>query len=410
MVSRCVQKVLLSCLIVFALASSAPAPTTFLIFPLENRTKQKTLGWIGEGIALAVSSELQGQAVETISWDERARFIEASDLPPNITLSRASMIRVAQRAGADQVVFGSYSGTEESLQIALRVIDLKTFRTGGEISGSGPVSSLPQLENSLAWEVLSATRLQGDLTADEFRSRARTTSNKSYSSFVNCLVLTDREERAKALQKTLDLYRDLPQASFLLGSYYYQDGEFPRAVQDLKQALRDPQSYLEIQFMLGTSYLRLDNLSEAIQAYNAFGARTPSLEVFNNLGVAYMRKGDSALAVRNLIEARKIAGPDVSVGLNLAILRHLQGDEMSVLSVLEDVVKAHPEQGMVQYLYSVALTSQGEQTRAAAALDEAMRQGIDPEKLKRQDPKTWTRIFPAWNRRPGFALPAPGKE
>ena len=42
-VSICVQKLLLSCFIWLALASSATAGTTFLVFPLENQTKLKTI-------------------------------------------------------------------------------------------------------------------------------------------------------------------------------------------------------------------------------------------------------------------------------------------------------------------------------------------------------------------------------
>jgi Flp pilus assembly protein TadD len=409
-VSNCVQKLALLCFIVLALASSATAGTTFLVFPLENQSKLKALSWIGEGIALAVSGELQAPSVETISWEERARFIEASDLPSSMTLSRASMIRVAQRAAADRMVFGSYSGTGENLQVVIRVLNLKTLRTSGEISASGPASSLPQIENGIAWQILSDSGLTGALSQEDFRSRTRAVPNKTYSSFINCLAIADEEERAKALQKMLDLYRDLPQASFLLGAHYFQSGDFAKAVQHLKAALKDPQSFLDNQFMLGTCYLRLDNLAEAIQAYNAFTARAHALEVFNNLGVAYMRKGDFPLAVQNLIEARKLAGSDVTVGLNLALLRHLEGDELSALSILDDVVKAHPEQGMVQYLYSVALASRGEQQKAAAALEEAMRLGMDPEKLKRQDPQSWTRIFPMWNRRPGFAWVGEAKD
>ncbi len=409
MVSICVQKLLLLCFIWLAPASTAAAGTTFLVFPLENLTKLKTLNWIGEGMALAISSELQTPGVETISWEERARFIEASDLPSGITLSRASMIRVAQKAAADRMIFGSYSGSETNLQVIIRVLNLKTMRTSGEISGSGPVSSLPQIENGMAWQILSDNGLAGALSQEDFRNRTRTVPNRTYSSFIDCLAIEDEEERAKALQKMLDQYHDLPQASFLLGAHYFQNGDFGKALQYLKQSLRDPQSYLENQFMLGTCYLRLDNLAEAIQAYNAFSARAQALEVFNNLGVAYLRKGDFPLAVQNLIEARKLAGSDVTVGLNLALLRHLEGDEVSSLAILEDVVKAHPEQGMVQYLYSIALTSRGEQQKAAAAFDEAMRLGVDPEKLKRQDPKSWTKIFPAWNRRPGFSWTGEGK-
>jgi Flp pilus assembly protein TadD len=130
--------------------------------------------------------------------------------------------------------------------------------------------------------------------------------------------------------------------------------------------------------------------------------RSQALEVLNNIGVAYLRMGDIPLATQSLVEARKLARSDLTVGLNLALLRHLQGDELAALSVLDDLAKAHPEQGMVQYLHGVALTSRGQQERAAAAFEQAARQGIDPAEMKRQDARDWALIFPAWIRRPGF--------
>jgi Flp pilus assembly protein TadD len=402
MVSNSVQKLLLSLLIVLGMAGPATAATTYLVFPLENQTKQKTLAWIGEGLAVAISGALQAPGVETISWEERVRFVEASDLPPTTPLSLASMIRVAQRASADRMVFGSYTGTEDRLRISIRVLNLKTLKTSGEKLANGSAAALPQLENELAWEILTDDNLRGALTKEDFRNRTRAVPNKIFASFINCLSITDPDERAKALQKLLDQNLELPQASFLLGAHYFQNGDFSKAIPYLKTALKDPQSYLETQFMLGTAYLRLDNVAEAIQAYNSLLSRNQALEVFNNLGVAYLRKGDFPLAVQNLVEARKLARADVTVGLNLALLRHMEGDELAALSILEDLVKAHPEQGMIQYLYGTALTSRGEEAKAAAAFEEAVRQGIDPQKMLRQDLHTWTKIFPAWNRRPGF--------
>jgi Tfp pilus assembly protein PilF len=397
-----VQKLLISFLILLGLTAGASAGTTFLVFPLENQTKFKALSWVGEGVAIAISSELQAPGVETISWDERARFVEASDLPANTPLSRASMIRVGQRASADRIIFGSFSGTEDQLKIVIRVLNLKTLRSSGEKVANGPLVALPQNEHDLAWEILVDSRLQGVLTGESFRNRTRSVPNKTYTSFINCLSITDEEERSKALQKSLDTFKDLPQALFLLGAHYFQSGDCARAVQYLKPALKDPQNYLETQFMLGTCSLKQDNAAEAILAYNAFAGRSQSLEVLNNLGVAYLRKGDFPLAVQNLIEARKLAASDLTIGLNLAILRHMEGDEKAALTVLENLIQAHPEQGLVQYLYSLALAARGEQDKAASARDQAMRQGIDPEKMRHQDPRTWTRIFPAWNRRPGY--------
>ncbi len=67
--------------------------------------------------------------------------------------------------------------------------------------------------------------------------------NKTYASFINCLAIADEEERANALQKMLDLYRDLPQASFLLGVHYFQSGDFAKAVQYLKAASTGPAEF-----------------------------------------------------------------------------------------------------------------------------------------------------------------------
>jgi tetratricopeptide (TPR) repeat protein len=387
-------------LILVWLSMPAAAGTTFLMFPPENQSKVQGLAWIGEGLAIAISEELLVPGVETISWEERARFVESSDLPPNTPLSRASMIRVAQKAAVDQLVFGSCTGTRDNLRIALRVLDLKSLRLSGEIVANGPMSALPQLENELAWVILSDVGLNGALSREDFRARSRTVPNGPYSSFISCLAVSDEAERAKMLLKTVELYRDFPQASFFLGAYYFENGDCVRAIQYLKPAMKSAQSFLEAEFMLGTCYMKQDKLAEAVQAYNAVVKRCQALEVLNNLGVAYLRRGDYPLAAQNLVEARALAKTDLTVGLNLAILRYLQGDEPAAQAVLEEMVQVHADQGMLQYLYSLALESRGESRKAAVALDQAKKLGVDPEKAKRQDPRSWTQIFPVWARRP----------
>jgi len=362
------------------------------------------LSWIGEGIALALSEECQVPGVDTISWEERSRFIEASDLPPNVPLSRASMIRIAQRIGADFMVFGQYSGTEDGLRIELRVLDVRHFKVGGPVVANGPAAALPQLENELAWILLSGGGRNGAVTREAFRARTRVIPNAAYAGFIDCLAVSDEGERTRLLLKSIESHRDFPQASFQLGARYFQAGDCGKAIQYLKPALREMQDYVETQFMLGTCFLRQDNLGEAIQAYNAVAARSPALEVFNNLGVAYLRRGDLPLAIQNLLQAHELARNDLTVGLNLAILRQFQGDQPAALAVLEELIKSHPEQGMLHYLSGVLLDSGGASERAAAAIDQAQKLGINPETMKRQDPRSWTRIFPSWLRR--TAVPA----
>jgi len=387
-------------LILIGTAVPAAADTTIVIFPPEDLSKSRTLSWIGEGMAIALSEECQSPGVETASWEERIRFIEASDLPPNSVLSRASMIRVSQRLAADHIVFGSYTGSEESLRFELRILNLKSMKLSGPIVANGSAAALPQLENELAWVILSAVGGAGSVSRENFRARTRAIPNKTYAYYIGCLGIADEAERVKQLLKAVEMFREFPQASYLIGVHYLQAGDCTKASQYLKSALKEAQYFAETQFMLGTCSLLQDNPGEAIQAYNAFLARSRSLEALNNLGVAYLRQGDYALAVQHLVGARNLARTDLTVGLNLSILRHLQGDEAAMTALVEELLKAHPEQGILQFLYGIALAGRGRTDRSQAAFERARSLGIDVEEMRRRSPLSWTRIFPVWIRRP----------
>jgi hypothetical protein len=133
----------------------AADPKKAVVFPLDSDLGEETLGWLGEGIAHSLGEQLNSRHVVVISRKERIQLIESADLPPGGRLSRASMIRVAQRAAADLLVMGKISGIERNLKIAVRVLDLMTLKLSGEIVANGPVSATPQMENELAWLILS---------------------------------------------------------------------------------------------------------------------------------------------------------------------------------------------------------------------------------------------------------------
>jgi tetratricopeptide (TPR) repeat protein len=163
------------------------------------------------------------------------------------------------------------------LRITIRVLEIKSLRLSGEKIANGPAAALPVLENELAWEVLEDSRSTGLLTRTEFRSRARQVPNRAYANYIAALSIYDDELRIEQLLKTLELFRDFPQASFELGSHYFLAGDTAKAIQYLKPALREAQDLLETQFMLGTCYLKQENPADAIPVYRAFLARLASL-------------------------------------------------------------------------------------------------------------------------------------
>jgi len=378
-----------------ALGSWALDSVRFLVFPLENVSKPSPVDWLGEGVADSLSDQLRIPGVEVDGHDERSRAIEEVDLPTHAALSRASMIRVAQRRKVDHLIMGSFSGPADNVRLALRDLDMRTMKLSGEIVATGPLSALPQMENELAWIILTNDGLTQAYSRSTFQKRTRSVPNAAYSVYARALK-SEEDERVKLLLKAVELHSEFPEARFLLGLYFYRNGEWVKCVQHLVKARKREESYLQTEFMLGTCYLRQNALQEAMQAYGHILAVAKPVEVLNNLAVAYLRAGDLPLAVQNIIEARNLSKSNLTVALNLSIIRHLQRNDAAALEVLEETAKAYPSNGMVQYLMGVVLRSSGEPDRATTALETARRLGTDAMKLDAEDPKSWARILPVW--------------
>jgi len=377
---------------------SAPGGASFMLFPLENGAGQ-SLAWVGEAVALSVGEQMRIPGVDVIGRDERLECLRRADLPSGLQLSNASMIRVGQIAEVDYIVTGRYSGTEDRLDIKLQFIDLKTMRKGGAISATGPLSMLPQMENTLAYDVITNSGLNKALARDRFRERTRKIPNNAYAQFVESLQVPNEEDQVLAVKRAVTLYPNFPDALFRLGRYYYEAGNCESAIRYLEAARRQG-GYLEGQFMLGVCYIRKDAFAEAVSAYSALAAASPSVAVLNNLGVAEVRQGDYALAVQHLLEADRLSRSDPDVALNLAILRYLQGNMEAAESILERIVAGHPYRPLVLYLLSRVLDARGQAEKSAAVLAESKRIGAETEKLQTEDPRRWCRIFDAWDQRP----------
>ncbi len=377
----------------------AQGPVTVIVFPLENLSRLASLGWVGDGVALALSEELSSPGVRVIDRSARVQLVENADLPPNATLSRASMIRVGQLAGADLIVMGNCSGTAEKFQIALSVFDLRTLRMGGEISANGPLAALPEMENELAWNILSNAGLNPGRSRDQFKERTRTIPNSAYSYYMRALEASREEDQNVLLEKAVTVDRDFPDAQFLLGRNYFEAGKCPKAIEHLELGRKSNQPYVSGDFMLGNCFLESNALSDAIRCYSSLLAFARPLEALNNEGVAYLRKGDEALAIQSLLEAHNLDPDSSIVAFNLALVRHLQGNDSAARSDLERPTKSHPGNGMLQFVLGIVLKSLGDEERAAGALAKAKSLRVEVEQLQKESPKSWALTFTTLERR-----------
>jgi tetratricopeptide (TPR) repeat protein len=365
---------------------------TAIVFPFDGPSKDSANSWLSEGIAISISAQLDSRELKAVDRSERIRLVESLDLPPGARLSRGSMIRAAERAVVDLVIMGAYSGTDRNMRVSVRVLDVRALKLSGEMVANGPVSALPQMENELAWLVLQNNGLEKNSSRQKFQERTRKVPNTAYSYYVQSLTAPAESEQLRFLLKAIEAFRDFPEAQFRLGSFYFRKGDCGSAIPHLLLGRSDPITQEEDDFMRGTCYLLADQTIQAIQTLWRLQS-SRSYEALNNLGVAYLRKGDTALAQTSLMDAKNLSRTDATVSLNLGLARHLQGNDAAARPVLEDAARLHPKNGMLQFLLGIVLKGLGESDKASAATAKARSLGVNADKLQSEDPRSWSRLL-----------------
>src|SRR5260370_6065238 len=112
---------------------------TFVVLPFFNVSKNASLGWIGESLSESISEALASGGMLVLDREEREEVYRRLSIRPYALLTRASVIKIADALGAEQVIYVPFdlknapSGQPSSrgtLQITARLIDLKRARQG----------------------------------------------------------------------------------------------------------------------------------------------------------------------------------------------------------------------------------------------------------------------------------------
>lgn len=373
-------------------AVGTAASAKVIVYPLEGPSGSDSLEWLGEGIAESISKQVN-EDIGTVNREERLRLVESLDLPPGAKLSHGSMIKVARRAPADLLIVGSYQGSEKNLRIAIRILDLKTLKFSGEIVANGPLSALPQMENELAWLVLSYTGQGKNVSRQRFQERRRKVANQAYRYYIESFGAASEAEQQRLLLKAVQGSQVFPEAHLLLGRSYFQRRDCGNSIRHLLPVRGEKKMLVEAGFMLGTCSVQQDKHLEAIQYFWPLLQSARSYSVLNNLGVAYLRKGDTALASNTLEEAAGLAPENATVRLNAAIVRHIQGNRAAAMNLVQEAAQSHPESGMLQFMLGFLLKREGKADSAAAASAKASNLGVDVDTLLQQDPTRWSRLI-----------------
>jgi len=361
--------------------SFASSNETVLTLPFENVSNKTEYNWIGEGFSLGITNLLTNSGLVALDVEERNLAYERLGLAPTAILTRASAIKIGEKAGADILVIGTYSivgeGKNRTLTVTSRMIDLREGRAiGNDYTFSGTITDLQVIQGKLAWEILY-NRIPGfAFSREQLVNKATLIPSSAFESYVKALLTANRDDKVKFLFRALSEYQQnnsgqYSQAVFTLGHLYYDEANYKDALNWLtKVDLKDP-SYLESEFYKAVAYIQTNDNEKAGTILKILTNDLPLYEVFNNAAIIEVRNNNFNEAIRLFGLALQAAPRDNNLLFNYGYAFWRAGQYSSAANQLNQLVRRETKDGQAYYILAKSLEKMDQKLEAANALDEA---------------------------------------
>ncbi|MBI3654320.1 MAG: tetratricopeptide repeat protein [Acidobacteria bacterium] len=392
-------------------ASFAAGSDTLVIMPFENVSGHPEYNWIGESFAAALGDALDKPGLVVIRSDERNVAYKQEGLSPSAILTRATMIKIAERAGANLVVIGTYriadereketaaetppvkkdgkakdnksapapeKKVERTISITARVIDIREGRLLGEFNIGGNLFDLQRFQGQLAYEILYKHNSALPFSRDDIITQATVAPVGAFENFIKGTLTRDRKAQIDFLERAIKEFNDKAKAYYIpamfeLGRIHYEAGEYKEALEWLAKIGDKEPRYEEAQFYSGVAQNALGQLDQAIASQTKLAIKLPLYEVYNNIGALYLKQKQYPEALNHLQPAAEVAPRDTDVLFNLGYAYYLTKEYAKAAGTLRQEIERRPDDGEAYYVLSKALAALGDRDAANDAANQAKR-------------------------------------
>lgn len=368
-------------ILIATLRARAATADTIVVMPFENLSGRAEYNWVGDSFAAALGDLLDKPGLVGIAPDERNVAYKQEGLPPTAILTRATMIKIAERAGANLVVMGTYriagEGRDSSITITARVVDIREGRlVGKEFNRGGPLIDLQKLQGELAYEILYQRNPALPFSRDQIINDATQAPIGAFENFIKGTLTRDREARIEFLQRAIKEYSDKTKSDYLpaifeLGRVYYEAGDYKEALEQLALIGDKDQRYDEAQFYIGVAQDALNQTDKALATNQRLAPKLPLYEVYNNIGVLFIKQKQYSDAINHLKPAVEAAPRDTDTLFNLGYAYFLAKDYANAAATLRNETRQRPSDGEAFYVLGKALAATGDQACATEAMNQA---------------------------------------
>jgi tetratricopeptide (TPR) repeat protein len=344
-----------------SLAWPATAAPRIFVMPLEVELPTKRTYWAGEGAAILIADELQALGADAVTRELRVSAYERLRLPLNGTLTRATMIRVAEAAGATDVVLGRVSLDDRSLTLSARLLDLDAGGYRPDLVERGAPQDLFVIARRLAKRVLLDV-MGGVEPAAAGSPPTPSPALEAFESYVKGLLDERPEARLKLFKAALARQPDLDRARLAIWKVHSETGDHQAALAAVKSVAATSARSREARFLAALSLLELRQYDEAFLTLKALGDERASAAVYNNIAVVLIRRGATPQTGRPayyLSKAADLSPDDPDIVFNLGYAYWADRDAKGAIYWLREAVRRSPLDADAHLVLGAALTATG---------------------------------------------------
>ncbi len=355
-----------------ALIASAPQSTagaqTLVVLPFENESRAPGLEWIGEAFPEVLGARMAVPTLYVISRDDRLYAFDRSGVPTNVHLSRATMFRVVEQMDVDYVVLGGYTFDGQTFTATAQILDMKRLHLLPQVKESGPLTSLIEVQRSLAWDLLKQLQPAFPTGRTEFLAAAPPVRLDAFESYIRGIVATTRQEQVQRFRDTLRLNPAYTPAMMQLAKTYFANREYDSAASWFARVPKTDAAAGEASFYLGLSFFYLGDYEKSETAFSFLSKQLPLTEVYNNLGVVAGRRGKRS-ELEYFQKAVEADPKDPDYRFNLAVAQYRMGDAVGAIRQLREALALKPGDAEAKsMLEAVAADARPDGTHMAAKL------------------------------------------
>ncbi len=332
---------LIACIFIFPFDCFSSKPD-LLIFPFENLSSNQKFFWIGESIALSLRKSFARYNFSIVSKKQMEEALKELGLPFIYSLSRASMIRVAELVGAKKIINGEFTLEDGKILITARFIDLEKGKLGEVIPVKGDLDALIMIQNLLAWDILKKENVVSSKSKEDFINNRVAVPLHAYENYIKGVISQDIEKKISFFKRAFLSFPGYSEAAWELAKIYYFRKDYKKCNYYLEQVVSDKSFHFDALFLKAICLFDQGKFKESREIFTALlDIKERKAIVSNNIGVCLMHLNRIDEALYFFKSSIKDKEREESY-FNLALASYLKNELIEAEKAIKSVLLINP--------------------------------------------------------------------